>query len=238
MGILSYDLVRVDSMIYMAEVFVNILWVWVLFLGAWSWETEQGLTSTVCCKHRRSNIKLELLMLNLDVTRHWVYFQGADEKINMTYRLHIKLISNRQKKPKWKLHKNTNGKDWLQKCHQTPDSRGPWEFARSFRTWKIMGWFSLSLSLSLCLSLSLSLSNLYDNFVCVCPCLCECLCVGMHVYTYVQACESQMTSSVVLCAGSLSSLELSQAGIHMSLCSHIWNYKEVSPCLPFFLHAD
>jgi hypothetical protein len=50
-------------------------------------------------------------MLNLDVTRHWVYFQGADEKINMTYRLHIKLISNRQKKPKWKLHKNTNGKD-------------------------------------------------------------------------------------------------------------------------------
>jgi hypothetical protein len=25
---------------YMAKVFVNILWVWVLFLGAWGWEEK------------------------------------------------------------------------------------------------------------------------------------------------------------------------------------------------------
>jgi hypothetical protein len=31
----------------MAKVFVTILWVWVLFLGAWGLEEEPGLTSTV-----------------------------------------------------------------------------------------------------------------------------------------------------------------------------------------------
>ena len=43
----SYDLVREEPS-YMAKVFVNIFWVWVLLLGAWGWEEEPGPTSTSC----------------------------------------------------------------------------------------------------------------------------------------------------------------------------------------------
>lgn len=55
LGYLDFYLIRVEPC-YMAKIFVNIFWV--VFLGAWGWEAESGLMSTIL-SNKIHNVRCE-----------------------------------------------------------------------------------------------------------------------------------------------------------------------------------